>query len=99
MVRYIIVCVVALSLLIGCSQTPSPTLVTVPNVISRPVPQAEAELKAAGLRSAATIEGPCPACPAIFSPSIPAVHDEKPAPGSNVARGTVVVLGYFCGGC
>jgi len=96
MVRSITVCVVALALLIGCNQTPSPTLVTVPNLIGTSVPQAEAELKGTGLRSDATMEGPCPACPGIFSPPVPAVSEEKPSPGTNVAQGTVVVLGYPC---
>ena len=95
MLRTISACFVALSLLAACSQPPPQALVTVPDLIGKPLPQAEAELQAAGLRSDAKVGDPRLACSPIIAPSpTPAVSDQKPAPGSKVAKGTVVVLGY-----
>jgi beta-lactam-binding protein with PASTA domain len=91
--------VIALCLLTACSQTPPPpTLITVPNVVGQPVPQAEAELQAAGLGSDSRVEGPCPACPPLrpVPPPTPTVLRQALAAGSHVAKGTVVVLTYRC---
>ena len=88
MLRTISACFVALSLLAACSQTPPPALVTVPDLIGKPLPQAEAELQAAGLRSDAKVGDPRLACSPIIAPSpTPAVSDQKPAPGRKSRKG------------
>jgi hypothetical protein len=95
--RAIAACFVALCLFSACSQTPPPpALVTVPNVAGELVPQAEAALQAAGLRSESRVEGPCPGCPIVNAPPTPTVLIQTPAAGSHVAKGTVVVLTHRC---
>ena len=98
MLRAISACFVALCLLAACSQAPPPpTLITVPNVVGEPLPQAEATLQAAGLGSESRVEGPCPACPApVNAPPTPTVLKQTPAAGSHAAKGTVVVLTHYC---
>ena len=98
MLRAISACFVALCLLAACSQAPPPpTLITVPNVVGEPLPQAEATLQAAGLGSESRVEGPCPGCPPAINPSpTPTVLRQTPAAGSHAAKGTVVVLTHEC---
>jgi beta-lactam-binding protein with PASTA domain len=91
------VCVLALSLVAGCSQTEQPVMVVVPSVVGLPLPQAEARMTSAGLGSSSRMVGPCPACPFV-NPNrpTPVVSGEKPSAGSKVPKATVIELDYPC---
>ena len=92
MLRTISACFFALCLLAACTETPPP-LITVPNVVGEPEPQAETDLKSVGLQTDVRMEPPSLACSILRpSPQTPTVVAQTPAAGSKVAAGTVIVL-------
>jgi hypothetical protein len=94
MPRVISACfVIALCLLTACTPAPPQPLITVPNVVGAPVPQAETELESLGLQSEIRVGPPSLACSILRpSPRTPTVLAQTPAPGNKVGTGTVIVL-------